>query len=111
MNSTPTREQIGKALEALNYPASKEDVVEHAARQGAEEPVLGLLRALPVAIYGDREQVLAAVPFDQGSVGEDQDMEDKMNERRHHTHSGLAEHEKQTPRSPIEEGLGYNRGS
>lgn len=111
MSSTATLEQVRQALDGLNYPANKEDVVEHAVRQGAEERVLGPIRALPVAVYENREQVLAAVPLDQGPADEDRDMQDKANERRHHTHPGLAEHEKQTPRSPIEEGLGYNRGS
>lgn len=104
-------EQVRAALDGLNYPASKDDVVAHVTRQETDESVLRLLRALPVAIYDNRGDVMAAVPFDQGAVGEGQDTEDRMNERRHHTHSGLAEHEKQVPQSPIEEGLGYNRGS
>lgn len=104
-------DQVYAALDGLDYPAIKDDVVAHAAGKETEEPVMRLLRALPVAIYDNRTDVIAAVPFDQGAVGEGQDTEDRMNERRHHIHSGLAEHEKQTPQSPIEEGLGYNRGS
>lgn len=113
MNAT-TLENVREAIDGLDYPASKDAVVEHATQQGAGEKVLGLVRALPVAIYTNREEVLAAIPFHPGSGDEDrdtQDMEDKANERRRHTHPGLAEHEKQTPRSPIEDGLGYNRGS
>lgn len=87
------------------------DVVAYAAYHEADEAILKLLRSLPVAVYENRRDVMAAVPFDQGVRGEDQDTEDRMNERRHHTHSGLAEHEKQAPQSVIEEGLGYNRGS
>lgn len=104
-------DRIHAALEGLDYPASKDDVVAHAAQGQPDEAALRLLRALPVAIYDNREQVMAAVPFDQGAVGEGQDVEDRMNERRQHTHSGLAEHEKDHAQSPIEEGLGYNRGS
>lgn len=104
-------DQVRQARDGLDYPASKDAVVDYASNHQAPEDVAKLLRALPVAIYKNRQDVLAAAPFDQGVVGEGQDTEDRMNERRHHTHSGLAEHEKQAPQSPIEEGLGYNRGS
>lgn len=104
-------EQVRAALEGLNYPASKDDVVAHAAEREAGGAVLKLLRSLPVAVYENRNDVMAAVPFDQGVVGEGQDTEDRMNERRRHTHSGLAEHEKDAPQSVVEDTLGYNRGS
>lgn len=104
-------DRVRDALEGLDYPASKDAVVEHATSLDTDEDTLKLLRGLPVAIYENRKDVLAAVPFDQGVVGEGQDTEDRMKERRHHTHSDLAEHEKSVSQSPIEEGLGYNRGS
>ncbi len=104
-------EQVREAVEGLNYPASKDDVVGYASSRDIDESVVRALRALPVAIYENRRDLMASVPFDQGVVGEGQDTEDRMNERRRHTHSGLAEHEKQAPQSPVEEGLGYNRGS
>lgn len=104
-------DRVREALDGLNYPASKDAIVDHVSDRGAGERVQRLVRGLPVAIYGNRGEVLAAVPFDQGKVGEAQDTEDRMNERRHHTHPGLAEHEKQAPQSPIEDVLGDNRGS
>lgn len=103
-------DDIRAALDGLNYPASKDDVVAHATGKEADDSVVRMLRALPVAIYDNRNDVMAAVPFDQGETA-GQSTEERMNERRRHTHSGLAEHEKETPRSPIEEGLGENRGS
>lgn len=44
-------------LEALDYPAQKEDVVREAEREGAPPDVLKALRALPPVDYADGNQV------------------------------------------------------
>jgi len=39
--------QIQKHLKGVDYPASKQDLIQHAQRQGAEEKVISLLEQLP----------------------------------------------------------------
>ncbi len=43
--------QLQKALEGMDYPASKEDLVKHAEGKGADEEVLSFLRNLPERNY------------------------------------------------------------
>ncbi len=43
--------KLQKALGGMNYPASKEDLVEHAEGQDADEEVLSFLRDLPDRTY------------------------------------------------------------
>ncbi|MBE9111514.1 DUF2795 domain-containing protein [Nodosilinea sp. LEGE 07298] len=39
--------QVQKFLKGINYPASKQDVVEHAKQQGADENVCSTLEQMP----------------------------------------------------------------
>jgi hypothetical protein len=57
-----TADQVRTFLNALDYPASKDDVVAEAEREGAPEPVLRALRTLPLADYASREEILRSVP-------------------------------------------------
>jgi hypothetical protein len=57
-----TADQVRTFLSALDYPASKDDVVAEAEREGAPEPVLKVLRTLPLADYASREEILQSVP-------------------------------------------------
>lgn len=99
---------VREALDALNYPASKDHIIAHAANSGADEAVIRMLRRLPVAVYDNRAQVIEALPFDR-EVTEGQSMSDKAYQRRHHTKPEMAEHEKETQTPPIEQELGWNR--
>lgn len=108
--STTTAERIEQALANLDYPATKDSIVDYAKARQMDEDVYRQLRALPVATYQNTEEVLRSVPTD--AEGERaQTMEEKANERRHHTKPGVAEHEKNVSQSPIEDVLGENRGS
>ncbi len=108
--STTTAERIEQALADLDYPATKDGIVDYAKAREMDEDVYRQLRALPVATYQNTKEVLRSVPADADDE-RNQDMEEKANERRHHTHPHLAETMKEHPQSPIEDVLGENRGS
>jgi uncharacterized protein DUF2795 len=46
-----TWDRLTKALEDPDFPASKEEIVAHAGRRGADPETLRLVRALPLATY------------------------------------------------------------
>jgi hypothetical protein len=43
--------ELQKALGGMDYPASKEDLVEHAEEKNADDEVLSFLRNLPDRTY------------------------------------------------------------
>ncbi len=90
----------------VDFPASKEQLVAHAERAGADPEVRRALRALPLADYRNLEEVMQSVP-----VAVERTEADRARQRREHPKPGLAEHMKDGPRSPIVEELGENRGS
>jgi hypothetical protein len=49
--SAPNPIQMQKFLSGVNYPASKEDLVEHARKQGADEAMLRKLESIPDREY------------------------------------------------------------
>jgi hypothetical protein len=42
---------VAEALRAADYPANRQDLINHARHHRADERVLELLRGLPVGIY------------------------------------------------------------
>ena len=53
--------EVQKHLRGMDYPASKDDLVEHARGQGAPEEVLNLLEDLPDQNYTSPAEVTQAV--------------------------------------------------
>ncbi len=51
--------QMQKFLGGVNYPASKDDLVEHARSKGADEEVLRKLEAMPDRTYDGPNAVSA----------------------------------------------------
>ncbi|HEY0808046.1 MAG TPA: DUF2795 domain-containing protein [Pseudonocardiaceae bacterium] len=49
--SKPNPIQMQKFLGGINYPASRDELVEHARSAGADEAVLEHLRALPDQMF------------------------------------------------------------
>jgi hypothetical protein len=101
---------VRAVLDDLDYPASKDEIVAHAERRGATGVVLRAVRALPIADYQNEAEVLRSIPVDADEL-EGRTVADKARERRQHAHPGLGEHMREVERSPIEEELGYNKGS
>jgi hypothetical protein len=55
---------VAEALNDLDFPATKDDVVEHARRRAAPEPVQRLLRGLPWETYANMSEIRRAAPPD-----------------------------------------------
>lgn len=59
-----TADEVLTALRALDYPASKDDIVLHAANAGAPENVIRAVRALPLADYASRDEIVRSLDLD-----------------------------------------------
>jgi hypothetical protein len=53
--------QLQKDLKGMDYPANKQDLIEHAKRQGADENVRSTLEQLPDQNYETPAEVSKAV--------------------------------------------------
>lgn len=103
------RDTLKASLSGMDFPASKEDLVEYARNNGVDAATRRALRAVPPATYENIAEVLAAVPLD-GETEEGQTDSDKAKQDQQ-SKSGLAEHQRRTAQNPIAEELGENRGS
>lgn len=54
--------RVAKALQGLEFPASKENIVAFATERGAHEKTMRALQALPGGSYADSDAVEDAVP-------------------------------------------------
>lgn len=93
-------------LDGIDFPTDKQQLVDHAEHHDAPQDVVRALRAIPPVTYGSIAEVLDSVP-----VRDDQSDAEKASQAHQHTHSGLAEQERETPVNPIVDELGENRGS
>lgn len=66
-----TRDELraGKALQGMELPASKQQLIDYAESHGADAKSLQALRALPDQQFGNLDEVVDAVP--QQPEGED----------------------------------------
>ncbi|MFB4314209.1 DUF2795 domain-containing protein [Actinomadura sp. 21ATH] len=98
--------QIEELLGDLDFPASKQEIVEHAHRDGAGTDAERALAGLPLGDYDNLQQVLRSVDVDPdpGRSPAERDYQ-----RTHHNKPGLAEHMRETERPPIEEELRRDR--
>lgn len=55
---------VAEALNDMDFPATKQDIVEHVRRRGAPEPVQRLLRGMPVETYANISEIRSAAPPD-----------------------------------------------
>jgi Protein of unknown function (DUF2795) len=55
---------VRKALEDVDFPASKEQLVEHTQQRGADPVAMRLLKGLPPEIYSYMSEVRRSVPLD-----------------------------------------------
>ncbi|HEX5542655.1 MAG TPA: DUF2795 domain-containing protein [Micromonospora sp.] len=89
---------ITEALSDLDFPATKEDIVDHVRQHGAPEPVQRLLRGLPLGTYLNISEIRSSAPprpeVDEGLSASEQ----ARKARGRHTHHGklVAEHLRDT---------------
>jgi hypothetical protein len=60
--SEATWRSVAEALSDLDFPATKQQVVEHVQRNGAPEPVRRLLRGLPLGTYQNISEIRSSAP-------------------------------------------------
>lgn len=61
MADQPTFIEVQKALSGISYPASKQDLAEHARGNGVDERVLKVLEKVPDRSYSGPDEVSKAV--------------------------------------------------
>lgn len=106
---TTVRETVKKSLSGVDFPVSKEQLVDYAENNGVDEGTVRALRAMPRAEYDNLGEVVSSVPLDRATE-EGQSDADKARQDAQDK-SGLAEHQRQTTSNPIVEEIGENRGS
>lgn len=94
--------QVEDLLDDLDFPASKQEIVDHAERRGSGTGGEKALAALPLGEYGNLDEVLRSVPLDPAP---DRSASERDRQRLHHRKPGLAEHMRETAPPPIEEEL------
>ncbi len=92
-----TVEAVRSALYNVDYPASKDALIDAANGNGAGADVLRALRALPVEDYDNLDQVIRSVATAEAT---DQSAADKAARARAGGPTGVAEHMRdvETPR-------------
>jgi hypothetical protein len=51
---------ITKALKGVDFPAEKEDLIDYARENGADEEILQLMEEMPEEEYGSMSDVMSA---------------------------------------------------
>jgi hypothetical protein len=100
MTATTTEDRLRAVLNDVDYPADKDQLLEHAQRNAADDETVRALRSIPPVTYGNFQEVLQSVPLDPG-----RDESQRAAQRRTHTHPRLAEQAKDVPANPIKEEL------
>lgn len=59
-----TNEEVLRYLNTLDFPIDKEEIVRQVEQQGAPEPVLKALRALPPLDYRNKNEVVRSADTD-----------------------------------------------
>lgn len=59
-----TRDDLraSKALQGMDFPATKDNLIEYAEARGADQKSLQALRTLPEKEFGNMDEVIDAVP-------------------------------------------------
>ena len=107
MVASTTRRRLHDCLNDVDFPATKDDLLTAAARNGCDEDTTRALRAIPPESYANLTEVMTSVPLADDHLGD----AEKAVARRVHTKPGLAESAKDLPPNPIAEVLGENRKS
>jgi hypothetical protein len=100
-------DEIRVVLDDLGFPASKEQIVEHArGRDGTRSDTARALAAMPPGDYANLAEVLRSVP---AQPAPELSETERVYQHRHHRHADLAEHMRDTRLPPVEEELRQGR--
>lgn len=64
----PNKDDVLYFLDEVDFPASKDELIEAAGARGAPAQVLKALRAMPPVDYGNREEVARSARTDEDAV-------------------------------------------
>ena len=112
-------DDIKAVLSDIDFPASKEEIVDHARRraagigggpgdiggdagESAHKDAVRALSALPPGDYANLPEVLRSVPTQPGP---ERSESERASQRRHHRKPGLAEHMRDAELPPVEDEL------
>ena len=84
--------EIVNYLTAVDFPATRDEIVQEAAREGAPEEVLKALRAMPPLDYRNKTEVLRSA-----AVKEELPPSEHAVRARDHTHERIAEPLREPP--------------
>ena len=89
----PSVEEIRDALMDADFPADKDELIRVAERNGAAKETLSVLRSLPVADYGSKNEVFRSVDTTEatGSTPSEHAAQARKDAR-----PGLAQHQRTT---------------
>ncbi|CAM5557942.1 MULTISPECIES: DUF2795 domain-containing protein [Streptomyces] len=104
MTAHTTLDEIFEAIDAVDFPAGKETLVETARRAGASGEVVVALQEIPAEQYGSRQDIARSVRLDP-----DSDMHrtpgEKGAQARQGGKPGLSQHLRDAPKPPVDEEL------
>lgn len=86
-------DEVLKYLQALDYPATKEEILAEAEREGAPEEVLKAIRGMPPVVYENKIEVFRSAKTDIAELSP----AEKAERARDKTHQRIAEHERAWP--------------
>jgi hypothetical protein len=84
-----TTAEVLRYLDAVDFPAGKDDIVREAQREGAPEDVLKALRAIPPVEYRSKNEVARSAAAD---VAPELTPAEKAAKARDRRHQRIAEH-------------------
>ncbi len=87
--------EAANALNDMDYPAGKDDLVAHATQRAGSQDVLRLLRALPLGTYENLAEVRRSVRLDTAAE-EDQTISRRVEQNRSRHGRQIAEHLRDT---------------
>lgn len=85
-------EDVLRYLNGVDFPASKEEIIGEAQREGAPEDVLKALRAMPPVEYRNRAEIAASAATE---IAPELTPAEKAVKARDHRHQRIAEHLRQ----------------
>jgi hypothetical protein len=100
-------DEVLSALRTVDFPASKEELIQAAREAGAFDEVICARRAIPPVEYANRNEVARSVPVDPTEdlgLSPGQQGQQARQRRRHHGPQRLSQYLRDVPRPTIEEG-------
>lgn len=104
MTAHTTAHEVRRALDSVDFPAGKSDILTSAQRANASDEVIKALQGIPPDEYGNRDDVVHSVRLDP-----DSDLArtpgQKGEQARRGGKPGLSQHLRDAPKPPVDEEL------